>query len=703
MGVPSDARGAAAPPPPPRAAGPFCQQRFADAVAGWLQCRATPEERARYARYMSLLQDAAAAAEQRERAAGGSGGGSGGGGGSGASTGRSSRRAPRWDSLPDAAAPGALEAAACRARLASAPTAARRGGGAGRLGAPPPRPASAESPGWMHTATVARGGRAASAAPAGGGAAASAAAAAAGDNLRLPLDRLAVAPADAAAAAAAAAEAAASPPLTTSARISARAAAMAAAPPPPKLGAGAITNLTTSMASHGLKDLYPDLWANTLPICRPEAAPNKNFVSDWGEALRQGAGETWAPFLASTYTVANAQVHKPTDEFRVRQQTALASWVARQRTYTDGLLAPRAADAAAALLGALPPGERTELVELLRQLHAVARPESTKPVSHELHCRQHSVEDAEATALLKWQTRIKTMGFPRKVEVKGLRHAPASDPAAAAASAAPDAAAAPAAGEAATGAAAAAAAAAAARGRRTAAALRAARGGGGGGGGRPKAGDLIETLASHCPLKWACSELYPATSSYSASFGTHPGRMHRVVFPEVDCGWGHVDEVRHPPVSAAYPVPLHFTQRRREPGERPSEDDMRTTQRMAFKPRDGDSALRAVAAASRQIEASRAARNRSFIPLSKAGVQALPQWTTTHVAEFGDRPIDLTANRAMAAAVSAMFNGPTISFGRIAGARAQRGGGSKGGGGTAAVVGAVAAAGGAAGGVEVSA
>lgn len=26
---------------------------------------------------------------------------------------------------------------------------------------------------------------------------------------------------------------------------------------------------------------YPDLWANTLPICRPDAAPNKNFVSDW--------------------------------------------------------------------------------------------------------------------------------------------------------------------------------------------------------------------------------------------------------------------------------------------------------------------------------------------------------------------------------------------------------------------------------------
>jgi hypothetical protein len=40
--------------------------------------------------------------------------------------------------------------------------------------------------------------------------------------------------------------------------------------------------------------------------------------------------------------------------------------------------------------------------------------------------------------------------------------------------------------------------------------------------------------------------------------------------------------------------------------------------------------MRAVAAAQEQIGASRAARNRSFIPLSKAGVQALPQWTTVN-------------------------------------------------------------------------
>jgi hypothetical protein len=31
----------------------------------------------------------------------------------------------------------------------------------------------------------------------------------------------------------------------------------------------------------------------------------------WGESLRQGADEAWAPYLASTYQVANLQVAKP--------------------------------------------------------------------------------------------------------------------------------------------------------------------------------------------------------------------------------------------------------------------------------------------------------------------------------------------------------------------------------------------------------
>ncbi len=61
--------------------------------------------------------------------------------------------------------------------------------------------------------------------------------------------------------------------------------------------------------------------------------------------------------------------------------------------------------------------------------------------------------------------------------------------------------------------------------------------------------------------------------------------MHRVVFPEVNAGWGHVDEVRYPPSGGLYPVPQHYTAAPRVLGERPSEDDLKTTHRQSYKPR----------------------------------------------------------------------------------------------------------------------
>jgi len=131
----------------------------------------------------------------------------------------------------------------------------------------------------------------------------------------------------------------------------------------------------------------------------------------------------------------------------------------------------------------------------------------------------------------------RTMGFPRKVEVKGFKHATAGSGAASgAADGTTSAAGAVEAANCST---------AASRrphGKRP--------------GGAVKASELVETLNSKCPLKWACSELYPATSSYVAAFGsnlTRTTQMHRVVFPEVNAGWGHVDEVRR--VCAGWGVP----------------------------------------------------------------------------------------------------------------------------------------------------
>jgi hypothetical protein len=98
----------------------------------------------------------------------------------------------------------------------------------------------------------------------------------------------------------------------------------------------------------------------------------------------------------------------------------------------------------------------------------------------------------------------RTMGFPRKAEIKGFKRSPLPPPGCEAPSTASNAAA----GEAGT------------------AGRAASRQGGAVSG--AKASQLVDTLKSRCPLKWACSELYPATSTYTSAFGSNPGRTPQV-------------------------------------------------------------------------------------------------------------------------------------------------------------------------------
>eukprot|EP00879_Flechtneria_rotunda_P001687 GHRR01001847.1.p1 GENE.GHRR01001847.1~~GHRR01001847.1.p1 ORF type:complete len:491 (+),score=205.40 GHRR01001847.1:25-1473(+) len=447
------------------------------------------------------------------------------------------------------------------------------------------------------------------------------------------------------------------------------------------MAAAKCVNITTAQAFHGLKELYPDLWADTTPICRPEPAPNKNFISEWGEALKQGAGEAWAPYLASTYQVANLQVAKPTGEFVVRADDALTNWAAKQKLYFGDLLTPEASAAVAAMLegkatadstantaakqtaaalqgqfASLPLSVRKDLLEMLRQLAAVVQPDRTTSTTHTVHKPQYSVEQSETTALMKEQTRIRTMGFPRKVEVKGFT--------------------------ATTGAAATAAAAAGSQ-------TSSSSGHAGNNDGTvlacksmhqtvkaPKASNMIDTLMSKVPLKWAASSVMAPASSYTASFGENLGRttqMHKTMFKEVNVGFGHVDQQLYPAGSGIYPVEQLYLTSSPVPGEAQHEADHKTTMRQSYKPRDPEGVARSVTAAREQIEASQAARNKSFIPLSKAGIQlgSSAQWQSTYGGDFIPRKADLSANKAMATAVAGIFNGPTIAYGKIAGMRAD--------------------------------
>jgi hypothetical protein len=140
---------------------------------------------------------------------------------------------------------------------------------------------------------------------------------------------------------------------------------------------------------------------------------------------------------------------------------------------------------------------------------------SAQSLSHTTHKPQYRVEQPETTALMKEQTRIRTMGFPRKVEVKGIAHTATKTAAAAAASAGN------------TGM--------HSQTQEAAAAACTAVGGSSSGGaikkaGKPavKASDMVDTLSSKVPLKWAASSVVVPGSSYTTAFGSNPGRSPQV-------------------------------------------------------------------------------------------------------------------------------------------------------------------------------
>jgi hypothetical protein len=46
-----------------------------------------------------------------------------------------------------------------------------------------------------------------------------------------------------------------------------------------------------------------------LPLAKGTAMPNKTFISEWGDSLKQGSEQVWAGYLHSSYATANDEVH----------------------------------------------------------------------------------------------------------------------------------------------------------------------------------------------------------------------------------------------------------------------------------------------------------------------------------------------------------------------------------------------------------
>jgi hypothetical protein len=57
--------------------------------------------------------------------------------------------------------------------------------------------------------------------------------------------------------------------------------------------------------------MFPDIAAITTRLLALLLCCMCCMFLQWGKSLRQGADEAWAPYLASTYQVANLQVAKP--------------------------------------------------------------------------------------------------------------------------------------------------------------------------------------------------------------------------------------------------------------------------------------------------------------------------------------------------------------------------------------------------------
>jgi hypothetical protein len=69
---------------------------------------------------------------------------------------------------------------------------------------------------------------------------------------------------------------------------------------------------------------------------------------------------------------------------------------------------------------------------------------------------------------------------------------------------------------------------------------------------------------------------------YVATFAL---QMFKTVFKEVNVGFGHVDQLQYPTSSALYPVEQLYLQPSPVPGRVQHDADLKTTNRMSYKPR----------------------------------------------------------------------------------------------------------------------
>ena len=140
--------------------------------------------------------------------------------------------------------------------------------------------------------------------------------------------------------------------------------------------------------------------------------PNFNFISDWGDSLKRNVDATWREkFMKSTYAAANDDVYAEfKTDFDTTKERAFFEWMQRQKTYFGELMQPAERAEFERQFEAADVDRRREMLEGLRQLTSVIRPDTIKSHSQTMHCPMAKTEDPELTAMTSEMTKIKTLG-----------------------------------------------------------------------------------------------------------------------------------------------------------------------------------------------------------------------------------------------------------------------------------------------------
>ncbi|KAG2451867.1 hypothetical protein HYH02_003643 [Chlamydomonas schloesseri] len=169
---------------------------------------------------------------------------------------------------------------------------------------------------------------------------------------------------------------------------------------------------TTYAESYNLRSMYPEVYDQALRETKADPVPNYTLISEWGDSLKAGVSDAHKLYMCTTYNRTNDEVCKlETTTDQVREQEFF-KWMQRQKTYYGDLLARAPGQDLESVLSVADDEQKRDILNALRQLHAVVDPDQIKSHSQAVHCDMRGIQNLDLEAKLKEFTKRKTMGGP---------------------------------------------------------------------------------------------------------------------------------------------------------------------------------------------------------------------------------------------------------------------------------------------------